>query len=90
MARCFYLGGFRQVPVNQIPSAKSNDDVPGANVPMKVAHFICLCQVRVYSGRESGQVWTKADEGREQRAGQEVSPAGVGDRVDSTTKDNEH
>ena len=48
-----------------------------------------MCQVRVYSGRGSGQVRTKADEGREQRAGQEVSPAGVGDRVDSTTKDNE-
>jgi len=47
------------------------------------------CQVRVYSGRGSGQVWTKMDEGREQRAGQEVSPAGVGDRLDSTTKDNE-
>jgi len=40
------------------------------------------CQVRVYSGRGSGQVRTKADEGREQRAGQEVSPAGVGDRLD--------
>jgi len=50
---------------------------------------VANCQVRVYSGRESGQVWTKADEGREQRAGQEVSPAGVGDCVDSTTKDNE-
>jgi len=37
------------------------------------------CQVRVYSGRGSGQVWTKSDGGREQRAGQEVSPAGVGD-----------
>jgi len=47
------------------------------------------CQVRVYSGKGSGQVWTETDEGREQRAGQEVSPAGVGDRVDSTTKDNE-
>jgi len=47
------------------------------------------CQVRVYSGRGSGQVRTETDEGREQRAGQEVSPAGVGDRVDSTTKDNE-
>jgi len=47
------------------------------------------CQVWVYSGRGSGQVRTKADEGREQRAGQEVSPAGVGDRLDSTTKDNE-
>jgi len=47
------------------------------------------CQVRVYSGRGSGQVQTKADEGQGQRAGQEVSPAGVGDRLDSTTKDNE-
>ena len=29
------------------------------------------------------------DKGREQRAGQEISPARVGDRLDSTTKDNE-
>ena len=29
------------------------------------------------------------DEGRGQRAGQEFSLAGVGDRLDSTTKDNE-
>jgi len=29
------------------------------------------------------------DEGRGQRAGQEFSPARVGDRLDSTTKDNE-
>jgi len=48
-----------------------------------------LCQIRVYSGRGSGQVRTKADEGGGQRAGQEVSPAGVGDHLDSTTKDNE-
>jgi len=47
------------------------------------------CQVRVYSGRGSGQVRTKADEGQGQGAGQGVSPAGVGDRLDSTTKDNE-
>ena len=47
-----------------------------------------MCQVRVYSGRGSGQVWTKADEGQGQEAGQEVSPAGVGDRLDSTTEDN--
>jgi len=50
--------------------------------------IFCICQVRVYSGRGSGQVWTKLDKGREQRAGQEVSLAGVGDRLDSTTKDN--
>jgi len=31
----------------------------------------------------------KADNGGEQRAGQEVSLAGVGDCLDSTTKDNE-
>jgi len=31
----------------------------------------------------------KADEGQEQRAGQEVSPAEAGDRLDSMTKDNE-
>ena len=47
------------------------------------------CQVRVYSGKGSGQVWTKTDGGQGQRAGQEISPAGVGDRLDSTTKDNE-
>ena len=47
------------------------------------------CHVWVYSGRGSGQVRTRADEGREQRAGQEISPARVGDRLDSTTKDNE-
>jgi len=35
------------------------------------------CQVRVYSGRGSGQVRTKADEGEGQRAGQGISPAGV-------------
>ena len=48
-----------------------------------------VCQVRVYSGKGSGQVRTETDEGRGQRAGQEISPAGVGDRLDSTTKDNE-
>jgi len=48
------------------------------------------CQVRVYSGRGSSQVWTKADKGQRQGAGQEVSPARVGDRLDSMTKDNEH
>jgi len=47
-----------------------------------------MCQVQVYSGRGSSQVWTKADEGQGQGAGQGVSPAGVGDRLDSTTKDN--
>jgi len=47
------------------------------------------CQVRVYSGKGSGQVRTKTDGGQGQRAGQEISPAGVGDRLDSTTKDNE-
>jgi len=51
--------------------------------------FKPFCQVQVYSGRGSGQVWTKADEGRGQRAGQEIIPAGVGDRLDSMTKDNE-
>jgi len=48
-----------------------------------------ICQVRVYSGRGSGQFRTETDEGRGQRAGQEISPAGVGNRLDSTTKDNE-
>jgi len=51
--------------------------------------FVGHCQVRVYSGRGSGQVRTKTDKERGQRAGQEISPAGVGDRLDSTTKDNE-
>ena len=46
------------------------------------------CQVWVYSGRGSGQVQTKVNNGGEQRAGQEVSLAGVGDYLDSTTKDN--
>ena len=41
------------------------------------------CQVRVYSGKGSGQVRTKADKGQGQGAGQGVSPAGVGDRLDS-------
>jgi len=44
------------------------------------------CQVRVYSSRGSSQVWMKTDEGGGQRAGQEVSPAGVGDCLDSTTR----
>ena len=35
------------------------------------------CQVRVYSGRGSGQVQTETDEGEGQRAGQGISPAGV-------------
>ena len=48
---------------------------------MDVLCYVCVvvdCQVRM-----------ETDEGREQRAGQEVSLAGVGDCVDSTTKDNE-
>jgi len=48
-----------------------------------------ICQVWVYSGKGSSQVRTETDEERGQRAGQEISPAGVGDRLDSTTKDNE-
>jgi len=44
------------------------------------------CQVWVYSGRGSGQVRMKVDEGGGQRAGQEVSPARVGDRLDSMTR----
>ena len=59
------------------------------NLPLLASKSDAPCQVRVYSGRGSGQVRTKTDEGREQGAGQEVSPARVGDRVDSTTKDNE-
>jgi len=48
-----------------------------------------MCQVWVYSGRGSGQVLMKADEGQGQGAGQGVSLARVGDCLDSTTKDNE-
>jgi len=48
-----------------------------------------MCQVWVYSGKGSGQVRTKADKGQGQGAGQGVSPAGVGDCLDSMTKDNE-
>jgi len=48
-----------------------------------------FCQVWVYSGRRSSQVRTKADKGEGQRAGQKVSLARVGDRLNSTTKDNE-
>ena len=44
------------------------------------------CQVQVYSGRGSGQVRMKMDKGGGQRAGQEVSPAGVGDCLDSMTR----
>ena len=55
-----------------------------------MAGFASFCQVQVYSGRGSSQVRMEADEGGEQRAGQEISPAGVGDRLDSTTKDNKH
>jgi len=59
--------------------------------PLLLPQFCCYmkhCQVRVYSGRGSGQVRTKTDEGQGQGAGQGVSPAGVGDRLDSTTMDN--
>jgi len=52
-------------------------------------HCLLSCQVQVYSGRGSSQVWTKTDEGGGQRAGQETSLAGVGDCLDSMTKDNE-
>jgi len=54
-----------------------------------LAHGVALCQVWVYSGRGSGEVWMKVDKGQGQGAGQEVSPAGVGDRLDSMTKVNE-
>ena len=42
-----------------------------------ISPCLTYCQVRVYSGRGSGQVRTKADEGEGQRAGQGISPAGV-------------
>jgi len=57
--------------------------------PTKPSNSGGNCQVRVYSSRGSGQVRMKMDEGQGQGAGQGVSPAGVGDRLDSTTKDNE-
>jgi len=40
-------------------------------------HTLELCQVRVYSGRGSGQVWMKTDKGRGQRFGQRSAWAGV-------------
>ena len=42
-----------------------------------------------YTGRGSSQFQTETDEGRGQRAGQEIILAGDGDRLDSMTKDNE-
>jgi len=60
-----------------------------SDYPISSSSSVQVCQVWVYSGRGSGQVWTETDRGRRQRAGQEVSPARVGYRVDSTTKDNE-
>ena len=49
-------------------------DLQALNNPYIV---VARCQVRVYSGRGSGQVRTKADKGEGQRAGQGISPAGV-------------
>jgi len=57
---------------------------------LSICDMVRSCQVWVYSGRGSNQVWMKTDKGQGQGAGQEVSPAGVGDCLDSTTKDNEH
>jgi len=51
-------------------------------------YFPTVCQVQVYSGKGSSQVQMETDKGRGQRAGQEISPAGVGDGLDSMTKDN--
>jgi len=45
--------------------------------PTTLRHNLEECQVRVYSGRGSGQVRTKANEGEGQRAGQGISPARV-------------
>ena len=39
--------------------------------------LLAFCQVRVYSGRGSGQVQMKTDEGRGQRFGQRLAQAGV-------------
>ena len=86
--------GLRSIVVD-VGSKGSLLGIPAASASL-LATAVCVtslslgrCQVRVYSGRGSGQVRTKTDERREQRAGQEISPAGVGDRLDSTTKDNE-
>ena len=60
-----------------------------STLPNHSPHFVVICQVWVYSGRGSGQVRMKVDKGQRQGAGQEVSLAGVGDHLDSTTEDNE-
>jgi len=67
----------------------SHGDIPPAIQTPASSVTMESCQVRVYSGRGSGQVRMEMDEGQGQGAGQGVSPAGVGDRLDSTTKDNE-
>ena len=51
--------------------------IPVYNLDELIRTKMAFCQVRVYSGRGSGQVRTKADEGEGQRAGQGISPAGV-------------
>jgi len=45
----------------------------GGEVSRSASLVIEWCQVGVYSDRGSSQVWTKADEGRGQGAGQEAS-----------------
>jgi len=44
------------------------------------------CQVRVYSGRGSSQVWTKTDKSRRSEVWAEVSPGWSCDQLDSTTR----
>jgi len=44
------------------------------------------CQVRVYSGRGSGQVQMKMDENRRSEVWAEVSPGRSCDQLDSTTR----
>jgi len=46
-------------------------------VSTQTSVLLCFCQVRVYSGKGSGQVWMKTDEGRGQRFGQRLARAGV-------------
>jgi len=48
-----------------------------ATIANYLATLHVSCQVQVYSGRGSGQVRTKTDEGRGQRFGQRLARAGV-------------
>ena len=60
-----------------IDTGGSQSDAVGQVQGIAMRHFVISCQVRVYSGRGSGQVRTKTDEGRGQRFGQRLARAGV-------------